>query len=381
MRNKYLAGWTSVKLDTLMLTREGCQRRQQRLLQEMERNRWDLFITGNFRTVYYLTGVLGAAEAPAAFAIYSDGTSTLVSSRPEPSVATTTVKVETYSIERAITHPAHDAALLLGKALGAKKAATCGVDRPGTPGIYEDLVPSVADATPTVLKLRKQKEEDEIDEIRASLRLCAVAYRSAKSTIAPGLTEIDVYNEMYRDVVQEAGGPVRFAGDFACGERGIKEGGPPTRSKILPGDLYILDLFPAIALYFGDTCRTFAVGTPTDRQYRAWELVKDAVRIAEVSIKPGVPAREVYLKVKEHLDSSELSEKSFWHHAGHGIGHDGHEAPRIIPGSDDIFEVGDVLTIEPGVYAQSLQGGIRLEDNYVVRENGLENLFDFPLDL
>jgi Xaa-Pro aminopeptidase len=113
------------------------------------------------------------------------------------------------------------------------------VDRPGTSGIYEDLVPSVADATSTVLKLRKQKEEDEIDEIRASLRLCSVAYRSAKSTIAPGLTEIDVYNEMYRDVVREAGRPVRFAGDFACGERGIKKGGPPTRRRILPGDLYI----------------------------------------------------------------------------------------------------------------------------------------------
>ena len=74
-----------------------------------------------------------------------------------------------------------------------------------------------------------------------------------------------------------------------------------------------------------------------------------------------------------------MTEKSFWHHAGHGIGHNGHEAPRIIPGTNDIFEVGDVFTLEPGVYSTALQGGIRLEDNYVVREAGLENLFDYPL--
>ena len=76
-----------------------------------------------------------------------------------------------------------------------------------------------------------------------------------------------------------------------------------------------------------------------------------------------------------------FAENSFWHHLGHGIGHRGHEAPRIIPGTDDIFEEGDVITLEPGVYAQSLQGGIRIEDNYVVRAHGLENLFAYPHDL
>ncbi len=46
-----------------------------------------------------------------------------------------------------------------------------------------------------------------------------------------------------------------------------------------------------------------------------------------------------------------------------------------------MFEVGDVITLEPGVYAEALQGGIRLEDNYVVREHGLENLFAYPMEL
>ena len=47
----------------------------------------------------------------------------------------------------------------------------------------------------------------------------------------------------------------------------------------------------------------------------------------------------------------------------HGLGHRGHEAPRISPGSEDIFEEGDVFTLEPGIYYKALQGGIWLEDN------------------
>ena len=57
-------------------------------------------------------------------------------------------------------------------------------------------------------------------------------------------------------------------------------------------------------------------------------------------VKPGVKARDVYAFVKSALDEDPVSEGSFWHHAGHGIGIHGHEAPRIIPGSRDVFEVG-----------------------------------------
>jgi len=369
-----------------MLTREGCATRQSRLLAHMERDRAGLFVTGNYRTIYYLTGSLSVAEAPCAFALWPDGRSTLVTAAAHPALADETRTVETYSIDRVIDRPDLDTARLLADALEGD-VSLVSIERAGTPalieGLIRDLWPDavVRDGTEVILELRKRKEEDEIGEIRESLGLIEAAYDAARGAIAAGRTELDIYNEMQAAVVRKAGTFVPLAGDFAVGERAIRGGGPPSSRVIAEGDLYILDLFPAPHLYFGDTCRTFAAGAPSDDQHRAWEIVCEAMAIGERAIRPGVRARDVYAEMKEFLDSHPLAEKSFWHHAGHGIGHNGHEAPRIIPGSGDVFEAGDVITLEPGIYTRALRGGIRIEDNYVVRENELENLFQYPKNL
>jgi Xaa-Pro dipeptidase len=373
-----------------MLNLAGCRARQNRLLEVMRRRGWDSFLTADYRTVYYFTGALSPPETPTIFLLSRDSGSLLVTPGKSEAVAEYVLPLTTYTIERPLTHLWSDAARLLEGHLAARRGflpRKAGAPLGTLPAILTHAVESLsplmtwADATSDLLTLRRCKEPDEIDEIRASLRYCATAYRAARKTVAPGRTELDVYNEMSAAIVQEAGTPLALPGDFACGTRSIRGGGPPTRRQIQTGDLYILDLFPAPALYFGDTCRTFSAGPPADIQLRAWELVLQAVRLAESMVRPGVRTRDVYWAVKNFLDSHEIAECSFWHHLGHGIGHCGHEAPRIIPGSEEVFEVGDVIAIEPGIYTEALQGGIRLEDNYVVRDNGLENLFDFPMEL
>ena len=71
----------------------------------------------------------------------------------------------------------------------------------------------------------------------------------------------------------------------------------------------------------------------------------------------------------------------FPHHLGHGIGMNPHESPRLNPNWDDHFAVGDVFTVEPGLYAPELAGGVRLEQNFVVTPSGVEAFSTFPLDL
>ena len=272
-----------------MLTAQGCANRRKRLQRELEVSGCDLFVTGSFRTTYYFTGVLSSAEQPIVFAMRADGTTTLVTSSPPAHYTGELIPVEFYSIARTIPQPFHDAAKLFSQAMVSRMThGRCAVELSSTGAMIASTIRAeIADATEMVLRLRKKKEEDEIDEIRFSLRCCAAAYEVARETISPGLTEIDVYNAMYAAVTREAGSPVHFPGDFACGVRGIHGGGPPTHRVIQQGDLYILDLFPAPALYAGDVCRTFAVGEPTELQFRAWELVREATLIGEKAIRPA----------------------------------------------------------------------------------------------
>jgi Xaa-Pro aminopeptidase len=122
------------------------------------------------------------------------------------------------------------------------------------------------------------------------------------------------------------------------------------------------------------------VGEPSNEQQDAWELVAGTLAMAARMIRPGLPARELYQAVRTQLEKHPLG-GSFWHHAGHGVGLHGHDQPRLIPGSDDVIESGDVIAVEPALYSETLRGGIRLENTYVVRDSGPAPLFDHPLEL
>ncbi|HTM51207.1 MAG TPA: Xaa-Pro peptidase family protein [Bryobacteraceae bacterium] len=363
-----------------MLTTEGCRARQQRLFAEMAGRRLDLFVSGNFRTVYYFTGRLAQPDAPCAFLAWADGETALVAPAAERGLAGIKREVAVYAPERAVSLPHGDAAVMVKDLLAGRPAGRVGLDRTS---VESTAVRDIAgeEASGLVLQLRRRKEADEVDEIRTSLRLCAVAYDAARQAIHPGETELGVYLAMHAAIAQAYGEAVPFPGDFACGLRSVRGGGPATDRVLAAGDLFPLDLFPAPALYFGDTCRTFCAGEPTAGQHASWKLVCDALALGERLVRPGARGADVYREIKAFLDDAELTAKSFWHHAGHGIGLHGHEAPRIIANTDDALEPGDVFTLEPGVYTDATQGGIRLENNYLVTAGGIEKLFDYPLEL
>ena len=82
---------------------------------------------------------------------------------------------------------------------------------------------------------------------------------------------------------------------------------------------------------------------------------------------------------RERMDATELK-GAFGHGLGHGIGLLVHEAPAARPESEDVLEVGNTLTVEPGIYLEGL-GGIRIEDLVVVTNDGAEVLTSFTKKL
>lgn len=239
------------------------------------------------------------------------------------------------------------------------------------------LFKGVENLEPALVRLRRRKESDELALLRKGIEVAQAAYGRAREVLRPGVSELEVFCELRKAAVLAAGEELgAFGNDFQCGT----PGGPP-RPRAVPGnELYILDLGPEIGGYHADLCRTFSVdGQPTSLQRRAWAACVEALGWVEERAGPGVSCRELFDGVKGKLDA--FLPGAFFHHLGHGVGLSPHEAPYLNPQWNHFLEPGDVFTVEPGVYGEELRGGVRLEENFLVRASAVERLSSFPLEL
>lgn len=233
------------------------------------------------------------------------------------------------------------------------------------------------DIDSTIWKLRRCKDPDELLMIEAAICCTEAMYNAAREIIEPGITELEVYQQLHSVGVVTAGEPLWALGnDFQCNS----PGGPPRLRKAGVGELFILDLGPCYRGYYADNCRTISVdGKPTDEQFRAWQAITQVLELVEAEVKPGVSCAGLFDLAQEMLDAYRPG--AFFHHLGHGFGLFPHEAPRLNRNWDETFEVGDVFTAEPGLYSDELKAGIRLEQDYVVTTDGVRRLTNFALDL
>jgi Xaa-Pro aminopeptidase len=235
------------------------------------------------------------------------------------------------------------------------------------------------DIEPTIYRLRRRKDPDELARIRKAIAGTAKMYALARQIIEPGIAEIEIFNRLQSAAVEEFGEMLTGTGnDYQCGARG---GAPRNNRKAQDGELYILDLGPAYRGYFSDNSRTFAVNRrPTDEQQTAWTYVMKIFKHIEATAKPGKNCHELFDEAQAILNQAPVG--VFNHHLGHGIGLFPHEAPHLNPHWNDTFEVGDVFTCEPGLYDEKiLRAGMRLENDYLVTATGIENLSPFPMEL
>ncbi len=380
-----------------MLKLENCRDRQQRLSRLMEERLLDLLVLTSAKTIYYFSGALLDSSIPHALLISRGGETLLITNAPagqppEPpkSAADDTQLYEWHSIERDVSPTTWhaDVAGLAKKTIlrmiprgGSVGVETECLSLPIAEAIREAAGKSGINVTPALNDMRRQKDPDEIECIRKTVELAEAGLAALKSRLAPGMTEFKAYSIFYEAMVNKAETSVTLNGDFACGVRAIRGGGPPTNRRLQFGDLYIVDVFPSYQGYMCDFTRTFVIGRPSQLQQDAWGHVMEAHAIAHRMIHPGVPTKDVYDVFKRHLDKFKAAEGSFWHHAGHGIGMSGWELPWLTPGSADIIRDREVLACEPGLYDKALQGGIRLEHDYLVTNEGVTTLDHFPMEL
>ena len=356
----------------------GCRSRQQRLLASLQQRDVPLVVVTQPEHVQWLSGLRFGWQFQTAAALSADGRLVVAAPRPvSDSGAADEIVVFEAQWHSTLRNDQRAAAMeALRKGLRDFPPRRLGVEF-STFGRHLDVGPAeLVDVEPELFRLRRRKEADELALLRQAIAGTGRMYARAREIIRPGITELEVFNQLQAAAVEHFGELLTGTGnDYQC----ASPGGPPRRRAAEAGELYILDLGPAFRGYFADNCRTIAVTQPDDAQRTAWNHIMNVFAHVERTARPGKSARELFHEAAAILKEAPVG--VFNHHLGHGIGLYPHEAPHLNPRWDDVLEQGDVFSAEPGLYAPELRAGIRLENNYLVTAGGIELLSDFPMPL
>ncbi len=235
------------------------------------------------------------------------------------------------------------------------------------------------DVSGLVLGFRQVKDELEVENIRRATKIISRAFSAAADVIKAGVTEVEVAAEALKVMIASGGTGVFKMPIVASGFRSALPHGRASSKAIGRGELVVLDFVAACNWYYGDLTRVAVVGYPSSKQLRMYEVVVEALEAAISSIRPGVSCAEVDRAARKVIVDAGFGEY-FIHSTGHGIGLSVHESPRLSSTDKTVLKPGMVVTVEPGIYVPEV-GGVRVERDVVVTDDGAEVLDEYPIEL
>jgi Xaa-Pro aminopeptidase len=190
-------------------------------------------------------------------------------------------------------------------------------------------------------------------------------------------TERDVADALEAALRRCGATATSFPPIVAVGLRAALPHARPTRTaRLADADFVLVDWGASGEPYKSDLTRVLITGKVTSKFEAIYRNVLTAQERAISAIRPGAEAHAIDAEARSVIDDAGFG-GFFDHGLGHGIGMEIHESPRIRKGSPDILEVGNVITVEPGIYLPDW-GGIRIEDDVLVTVDGCEVLSRVP---
>ncbi|MCB0102790.1 MAG: aminopeptidase P family protein [Anaerolineales bacterium] len=236
------------------------------------------------------------------------------------------------------------------------------------------------DATDMFDGLRLRKDKAEVDAMRKAVKIAQDSLEAVIPQMKIGMTERELASELVVQLLKHGSeSEIPFAPIVSAGPNSANPHASPTDRKLQAGDLLVVDWGATYDGYISDLTRTFAVGEVDEECRKIHKIVQEANAAGCAAAKPGVPCANVDKAAREVIEKSGYG-KYFTHRTGHGIGMEGHEAPYMRGDNMQLLETGMAFTVEPGIYLSN-RNGVRIEDNLVITENGVECLSDMPREM
>jgi len=240
----------------------------------------------------------------------------------------------------------------------------------GTRLVQADNVPA---------RLRAKKDAAELAEIRKAVRIAEEAFVALRRSIRIGQTERELAGRLTYEMARRGATEPSFPVIVAEGPNSAMPHAVPGQRKVKRGSAILLDWGARYQGYCSDLTRMLFVGKIPPRFRRFYEIVSEAQRRAIRAVQSGRVIREVDRTARSHIAKCGYG-KQFGHALGHGLGLEIHESPGLNARNTSPLESGMVITVEPGIYVPGL-GGVRIEDDVVVTDEGCEILSRLPSSL
>jgi Xaa-Pro dipeptidase len=212
------------------------------------------------------------------------------------------------------------------------------------------------------------KTAKEIAFMELANKITKLAYREGFKHLKEGMTARELaaaISGAHQQMGASGGGGPQFGPNSA-----FPHGSQVVRN-LQQGDIILVDGGCAVEGYRSDVTRTIAFGSPTDKQRRVWNAVREAQLAALKGVRPGVTCESIDRAARQVIEEAGFGPeyRYFSHRLGHGIGMEGHEYPYLVKGNTLKLEPGMTFSNEPGIYLYG-EFGVRVEDCFVVTEDG-----------
>ena len=236
-----------------------------------------------------------------------------------------------------------------------------------------------------VERARVRKDAYEIETLREAARRLSQVAAAVVTSVQRGQAERDVALAIDCRIRQAGFERSAFETIVASGPNAALPHARPGGRTITEGDLVVLDFGGVHDSYCVDLTRTVSVGPASTRAREVHAAVREARDRAIAAVAPGRSRFDIDAAARETLTGHGLGE-AFGHGTGHGLGVEVHEDPRItrrrpdVDTEDEEVAPGMIFTIEPGAYLPGW-GGVRIEDDVLVTDDGVEVLTDVTTEL
>ena len=229
----------------------------------------------------------------------------------------------------------------------------------------------------TVEDFRLIKDPQEIDATKQALEIAENAFLSVLHQLAPGMSEKDLAWLLEKEMRETGADALSFPSIVAFGPNSALPHAIPGNRPLKEGEPILFDWGAVLEGYCSDTSRTTVLGDTDSEFQNVFRTVVEAQKMAIETIREGISSKHVDQIARRHIESKGYKGK-FGHGLGHGTGLAVHEGPALSPLKDTVLKPGMLVTVEPGIYIPGW-GGVRVENQVVVREDGAEVLNDLDV--